>query len=106
AVVPMPAEPAEDDTRPGRGKTVVPLRPEQTDDGYKSVYSELTRPTFGSRLRAAIQVCGELMITFGLIVLLFAGYEVYGNSAKVQDEQNTLDDELAQQWDNPTVAPS
>jgi sortase A len=101
-----PAEPAGDDPRTGRGETVVPLRPEQTDEGYKSVYSELTRPTFGSRLRAAIQVCGELMITFGLIVLLFAGYEVYGNSAKVQDEQNTLDDELAQQWDNPTVAPT
>jgi sortase A len=85
---------------------VVQLRPEPTDEGYKSVYSELTRPTLGSRLRTGIQVCGEIMITFGLIVLLFAGYEVYGNSAKVQDEQNTLDDELAQQWDNPTVAPT
>ena len=109
AVVPVPAEPAEpagDDVRPGRAQLLVPLRPEQTDEGYKSVFSELTRPTFGSRLRAAVRVGGELMITFGLIVLLFAGYEVYGNSAKVQAEQNTLDDELAQQWDNPTVAPT
>jgi sortase A len=101
-VIEAPAEEVE----PKRGERVVKLRPEETDEGYKSVYSELTRPTFGSRLRAAIQVAGELMITFGLIVLLFAGYEVYGNSAKVQDEQNTLDDELAQQWDNPTVAPT
>jgi sortase A len=37
---------------------------------------------------------------------LFAGYEVFGNSAKVQDEQNSLDDALAQQWNDPTVAPS
>ena len=106
AVIPMPAAPAEDHVRAGRAEKVVPLRPEQTDEGYKSVYSELTRPTFGSRLRTAVRAGGELMITLGLIVLLFAGYEIYGNSAKVQDEQNTLDDELAQQWDNPTVAPS
>jgi sortase A len=41
-----------------------------------------------------------------LIVLLFAGYEVFGNSAKVQDEQNALADELNQEWNNPTVGPT
>jgi sortase A len=92
--------------KPRRGEKVVKLRPEQTDEGYKSVYSELTRPTVGSRIRAGVRVTGELMITFGLIVLLFAGYEVFGNSAKVQDEQNTLANELDQQWSDPTVAPS
>jgi len=85
---------------------VVKLRPEQTGDGYKSVYSELTRPTLGSRIRSAVRVSGELMITFGMIVLLFAGYEVFGNSAKVQDEQNALDSQLNQQWDDPTVGPT
>ena len=101
------AQPAgESATRPKRGEKVVKLRPEQTGDGYKSVYSELTRPTPGSRIRAGIRVAGELMITFGLIVLLFAGYEVFGNSAKVQDEQDSLDNALAQQWDQPTVGPS
>jgi sortase A len=92
--------------KPRRGERVVKLRPEQTDDGYKSVYSELTRPTVGSRIRAGIRVTGELMITFGLIVLLFAGYEVFGNAAKVQDEQNSLANELNQQWNDPTVGPS
>ncbi len=96
----------ESSAEPRRGEKDVRLRPEQTDEGYRSVYSELTRPTFRSRLQTAIRVGGELMITLGLVVLLFAAYEVYGNSAKVQDEQNTLDDELAQQWDNPTVTPS
>jgi LPXTG-site transpeptidase (sortase) family protein len=104
AAPPDETEPAE--VTPKRGEKVVKLRPEQTGDGYKSVYSELTRPTLGSRIRTGIRVSGELMITFGLIVLLFAGYEVFGNSAKVQDEQNSLDDALAQQWNDPTVGPS
>ncbi|HEX5202613.1 MAG TPA: class E sortase [Actinoplanes sp.] len=102
---PAPTEES-DDVQPKRGERVVKLRPEQTGEGYKSVYSELTRPSLGSRIRTGIRVSGELMITFGLIVLLFAGYEVFGNSAKVQDEQNALTDELDQQWNDPTVGPS
>ncbi len=92
--------------QPKRGEKVVKLRPEQTGEGYKSVYSEMTRPTVGSRIRGAVRVSGELMITFGLIVLLFAGYEVFGNSAKVQDEQNALANELDQEWNDPTVGPT
>ncbi|WP_239132868.1 class E sortase [Paractinoplanes durhamensis] len=95
-----------EDVKPKRGERVVKLRPEQTGEGYKSVYSELTRPTVGSRIRAGVRFSGELMITFGLIILLFAGYEVFGNSAKVQDEQDTLASELDQQWSDPTVAPT
>lgn len=104
-----PRPPAEDEPvadEPKRGEKVVRLRAEQTGEGYKSVYSELTRPTVGSRIRGGIRVSGELMITFGLIVLLFAGYEVFGNSAKVQDEQNALADELDQVWNDPTVGPT
>ena len=97
---------AAEDVKPRRGEKVVKLRPEQTDEGYKSVYSELTRPTLGSRIRAGVRVSGELMITFGLIVLLFAGYEVFGNSAKVDNEQDTLTNALDDQWNDPTVAPS
>ncbi|MET0426000.1 MAG: class E sortase [Actinoplanes sp.] len=95
-----------DEVKPKRGERVVKLRPQQTDEGYKSVYSELTRPTTGSRIRGAIRVAGELMITFGLIVLLFAGYEVFGNSAKVQEEQDALSSELDQAWSDPTVGPT
>ncbi|GAB2579943.1 hypothetical protein Aab01nite_56130 [Paractinoplanes abujensis] len=104
-----PRPPAEEEAvaeAPRRGEKVVKLRPEQTGEGYKSVYSEMTRPSLGSRIRGAIRVSGELMITFGLIVLLFAGYEVFGNSAKVQDEQNALDTELDEVWNDPTVGPS
>ncbi|WP_244219027.1 class E sortase, partial [Micromonospora arida] len=100
-----PAEPPQ----PRRGERVVQLRPHQTGEGYKSVYSELTRPSFGSRLRTGIRVTGEILITFGLVVLLFAGYEVWGKSAIVDAHQNDLNNELAQAWgptDDPTVAPS
>ncbi|MEV6842077.1 class E sortase [Actinoplanes sp. NPDC051411] len=98
----VPAE----DGEPKRGEKVVKLRPEQTEDGYESVYSKLTRPTLGSRIRGGIRVSGELMITFGLIVLLFAGYEIYGNGAKVQSEQDSLNSKLDQDWADPTVGPT
>nr|WP_225854705.1 class E sortase [Micromonospora sp. ALFpr18c] len=98
-----PAEPP----RPRRGERVVQLRPHQTGAGYKSVYSELTRPSFGSRLRSGIRVTGEVLITFGLVVLLFAGYEVWGKSAVVDAHQNDLTHQLTQAWGgDPTVAPS
>jgi LPXTG-site transpeptidase (sortase) family protein len=104
----------DEDRQKGRwGEKVVALRPERTDEGYKSVYSELTRPTVGSRIRSAVRGAGELMITFGVVVLLFAAYEVWGVTAEVEAEQNTLDNQLAQQWSDPdptvsngpTVAP-
>ncbi|MFD1321209.1 class E sortase [Micromonospora sonneratiae] len=103
---PTPADPA---ARPRRGERVVKLRPERTDEGYKSVYSELTRPTIGSRIRSGIRVSGELMITFGLVVLLFAGYEVWGKSAAVSAHQDDLGQQLAQEWGgetDPTVGPT
>ncbi|MBQ0990668.1 class E sortase [Micromonospora sp. H61] len=105
---PTGANPA-DPPQPRRGERVVQLRPHQTGDGYKSVYSELTRPSFGSRLRTGVRVSGEILITFGLVVLLFAGYEVWGKSAIVDAHQNDLNNQLVQEWgptDDPTVAPS
>jgi LPXTG-site transpeptidase (sortase) family protein len=95
--------------RPRRSERVVRLRPHQTGEGYKSVYSELTRPSIASRLRTGIRATGEILITFGLVVLLFAGYEVWGKSAAVDAHQNDLSGQLAQEWgptDDPTVAPS
>ncbi|MEV6811457.1 class E sortase [Micromonospora sp. NPDC051296] len=101
----QPAEPP----KPRRGERVVQLRPQQTGDGYQSVYSELTRPTFWSRLRTGLRVGGELLITFGLVVLLFAGYEIWGKSAIVDAHQGELSQQLAEVWGpegDPTVAPS
>jgi sortase A len=88
---------------------VVQLRPEQTGEGYKSIYSELTRPTVGSRLRTAVRATGEVLITFGLVVLLFAGYEIWGKTVIVDAHQNDLNSQLAQAWGptgDPTVSPT
>ncbi|MEV6691237.1 class E sortase [Micromonospora sp. NPDC051196] len=101
----QPAEPP----KPRRGDRVVQLRPQQTGEGYKSVYSELTRPSFWSRVRTGLRFGGELLITFGLVVLLFAGYEIWGKSAIVDAHQDELSQQLAQAWGpegDPTVAPS
>ncbi|MEW2589221.1 class E sortase [Micromonospora aurantiaca] len=103
------AEPPAEPPRPRRGERVVQLRPEQTGDGYRSVYSELTRPTVGSRLRTVVRGTGELLITFGLVVLLFAGYEIWGKAVIVEAHQNDLNSQLAQEWGataDPTVGPT
>ncbi|WFE32996.1 class E sortase [Micromonospora sp. WMMD975] len=113
AVPPAPAtgdgggEPPAEPPRPRRGERVVQLRPEQTGEGYRSVYSELTRPTAASRLRTVVRGAGELLITFGLVVLLFAGYEIWGKSVIVDAHQNDLNGQLAQEWAaDPTVGPT
>nr|WP_244206031.1 class E sortase [Micromonospora chalcea] len=100
-------EPSAEPPRPRRGERVVQLRPEQTGEGYRSVYSELTRPSAGSRLRTVVRGAGELLITFGLVVLLFAGYEIWGKAVIVDAHQSDLNSQLAQEWGaDPTVAPT
>ncbi|MEV0154122.1 class E sortase [Micromonospora sp. NPDC050686] len=106
---PTGGDPHAEPPRPRRGEQVVQLRAQQTGEGYKSVYSELTRPSFASRLRTGVRVTGELLITFGLVVLLFAGYEIWGKSVIVDAHQQDLSSELAEAWGpsgDPTVAPS
>ncbi|MGC5028338.1 class E sortase [Micromonospora sp. DT229] len=105
--VPEGADQQSEPPKPRRGDRVVQLRPEQTGEGYKSVYSELTRPSFWSRVRTGLRFGGELLITFGLVVLLFAGYEIWGKSAIVDAHQDELSQQLAQAWapeTDPTVA--
>jgi sortase A len=48
---------------------------------------------------------GEALITFGLIVLLFAFYEVYGKAAAVDAHQKDLNTELTQTWTHPGGQP-
>ncbi|MEV4621644.1 class E sortase [Asanoa sp. NPDC049573] len=115
AVPPAPDQPDPADlpapVPPRRGERVVRLRAQNAGDGYRSVYSELTRPTVWSRIRTGIRVSGELMITFGLVVLLFAAYEVWGVGVIQGGKQDALAGALEQQWaqppaDNPTVGPT
>jgi sortase A len=57
--------------------------------------------------RAAVRGTGEVLITLGLVVLLFAAYEVWGVPSAIHDHQSTLDRQLDQAWGaNPAVSPS
>jgi LPXTG-site transpeptidase (sortase) family protein len=109
AADPAPLDDKPEEVRTRRGERIVKLRPQRTDKGYKSIYSELTRPSLASRLRTAVRVSGELLITFGVVVLLFAGYEIWGKSVIVGAHQDDLSQELSQEWraePDPTVGPS
>jgi sortase A len=60
----------------------------------------------GTVARVAARVAGELLVTLGLIVLLFAAYEVYGKTAMIHDRQDALDSQLTQAWGAPARAPA
>jgi sortase A len=52
-------------------------------------------------IRAAVRGFGQLLISVGLVVLLFAGYEVYGKGFEVGNQQGRLNNSLEQQWHAP-----
>jgi sortase A len=56
------------------------------------------RHTTGDRIRFGFQVLGELLITFGIVVLLFAVYELKVTDLRNAASQRGLQDTLAQQW--------
>lgn len=70
-----------------------------------------TSPEPGASLRArpghvavAIGVLGELMMTAGVIVLLFVGYELWITGIFTAQAQHRLEQQLAQQWSAPAPA--
>lgn len=50
-------------------------------------------------LRTTVRGLGEALITLGAIVLLYAGYEVFGVSEQINNEQETLSTDLDTIWD-------
>ena len=59
--------------------------------GYRGSHSDLVPLTEGSPIRTAIRTIGEIIITMGLVLLLFAGYEIWGKAAIVSSHQADLD---------------
>jgi sortase A len=55
-------------------------------------------PQRGETARRIARGLGEVLITLGLIILLFALYEVYGKTEIVNAHQQTLEQQLTQQW--------
>jgi LPXTG-site transpeptidase (sortase) family protein len=45
-----------------------------------------------------MRVSGEILITFGLVILLFAVYEVYGKASAIEAHQKVLSHQLDQAW--------
>ena len=57
-----------------------------------------------------IAACGEILITFGIVALLFAFYEVYWTNVQSGRDQSAVGAQLDQQWDDrnprPLTAPT
>jgi len=54
-------------------------------------------------LRTVVRGLGQTLVTLGLVVLLFAAYEVYGKAAQVGAEQERLDGALDRAWAEEAV---
>ena len=63
------------------------------------------RQNAGDRARAVLGVTGEVLITLGLVVLLFVAYEVYVTDWLSAGKQRDATAALDEQWSDPTVAP-
>jgi sortase A len=48
----------------------------------------------------------EIMITFGVVLLLFAGYEIWGKAAIVDSHQRDLNAQLTEEWGDPGAEPT
>jgi sortase A len=55
-------------------------------------------------LTRVIGVVGELLITFGVVVLFFLAWQLWINNAVVANEQHALTKELQQSWADPTAS--
>ncbi|WP_025273351.1 class E sortase [Haloglycomyces albus] len=52
----------------------------------------------GNGVRNTVRVAGELLLTFGAIVMLFTAYEIWGVSAEINAEQDELSQTLDDIW--------
>lgn len=60
----------------------------------------------GDRVRAAVGVVGELLVTLGVVLLLFVVYEVYWTDLISAGKQHDATSALNQQWADDPVVPN
>src|SRR5258706_8088208 len=85
----------------------VPPRRESVETGDTAPVSRAAVPSrFGRFARATMLGTGELVLTLGVVVLLFAVYEFWGVTATVDAKQHEQTRQLEQQWQQqpPTVS--
>jgi sortase A len=100
---PSDTEPSGSQLRDASG---APIRAVRMKDAYASAYSDYTRVTVGSVIRTTLRTVGEVLITCGLVLLLFAAYEVWGKTAIVDSHQSDLSSQLTQQWEQQPTLPT
>jgi sortase A len=61
--------------------------------------------TPGDWVRTLARGVGQLLITVGVVILLFVVYELWGTGLYTKDQQHQLTKQLEQQWANPAPAP-
>lgn len=66
--------------------------------GAGSVRPSRRRSTLGDRVRFGFEVLGELLITFGVVVLLFAVYELKVTDLRTAASQRSLQSDLTRLW--------
>jgi LPXTG-site transpeptidase (sortase) family protein len=54
----------------------------------------------------ATRTLSDLLITAGLVLLLFCAYQIWGKAIITNAHQRDLDQQLAQDWDNPATVPA
>ncbi len=59
----------------------------------------------GNRLRWLLRGLGQLLITAGVVVLLFCVYELKVTNLYTEQQQKTLDTQLAREWATPPLPP-
>jgi sortase A len=52
----------------------------------------------GDAIRTFVRGVGQLLITFGVVILLFVAYELWGTSYYTHQQQNKLKGEIAEEW--------
>jgi len=96
------------DTQASTGTPAEPTRAGYRAGVGRTYRSSLATPGGATRdawavFRLVARGLGEVLITFGVIVLLFAVYEVYGKTAIVNAHQSQLEQQLDQTWAHPTT---
>lgn len=67
--------------------------------------TETVPVTAGNRLRWLLRGLGQLLITAGVVVLLFCVYELKVTNLYTEQQQKTLDTQLAREWAAPPPLP-
>lgn len=60
-----------------------------------------TPATRADRVRAGVRAFGELLITFGLVLLLFVAYQLVWTNVEAKREQGQVSDQIRDLWARP-----